>query len=92
MALAVWSGIHRPPGITKDTIYARIADKPMPADPVGRLWKLQVSEIVEWVHSSGAAQPSRDDAETPCEQPQSVSGHAYRVRCIRGERVEGDSR
>lgn len=42
-------------GITKDTVYDRIADKKMPAHRVGRLWKFQVSEIDEWVRSGGAA-------------------------------------
>lgn len=50
-------------GITKDTVYAWIVDKAMPAHRVGRLWKFQVREIDEWVRSGGAAQPSKDDVE-----------------------------
>lgn len=42
-------------GVTKDTVYAWIADKAMPAHKVGRLWKFQASEIDEWVRSGGAA-------------------------------------
>jgi excisionase family DNA binding protein len=41
-------------GVTKDTVYAWIADKAMPAHKVGRLWKFQASEIDDWVRSGGA--------------------------------------
>lgn len=41
-------------GVTKDTVYAWIADKGMPAHKIGRLWKFQVSEVDEWVHGGGA--------------------------------------
>ncbi|PZU43785.1 MAG: DNA-binding protein [Microbacterium sp.] len=43
-------------GVTKDTIYAWIADKRMPAHKVGRLWKFQASEVDEWVRGDGAAE------------------------------------
>lgn len=36
-------------GVTKDTIYAWIADKGLPAHKVGRLWKFQTSEVDRWV-------------------------------------------
>lgn len=36
-------------GVTKDTVYAWIADKGMPAQKIGRLWKFQVSEVDDWV-------------------------------------------
>lgn len=39
-------------GVTKDTVYDRIADKAMPAHRVGRLWEFQVSEIDDWVRSA----------------------------------------
>jgi len=41
-------------GVTKDTVYAWIAEKEMPAHKVGRLWKFQTSEIDDWVRSGRA--------------------------------------
>lgn len=41
-------------GVTKDTVYAWIAEKEMPAHKAGRLWKFQASEVDEWVHSGRA--------------------------------------
>jgi len=41
-------------GVTKDSVYAWIAKRGMPAHRVGRLWKFQVSEVDAWVRSSGA--------------------------------------
>jgi len=43
-------------GISKDTVYAWISRKDMPAHRVGRLWKFQRSEIDEWVRAGGAAE------------------------------------
>lgn len=40
-------------GVTKDTVYAWIADKAMPAHKIGRLWKFQASEVDTWVRSGG---------------------------------------
>lgn len=36
-------------GVTKDSVYAWIANKGMPAHRVGRLWKFQASEVDVWV-------------------------------------------
>jgi len=36
-------------GVTKDSVYAWIANKGMPAHRVGRLWKFQASEVDTWV-------------------------------------------
>ncbi len=48
-------------GVTKDTVYAWIAEKGLPAHKVGRLWKFQTSEIDEWVRSGGAVAQAPDD-------------------------------
>ena len=45
-------------GVTKDTVYAWIADRGMPAHKVGRLWKFQSDEVDEWVRRGGAASRS----------------------------------
>lgn len=42
-------------GVTKDTVYAWIAEKGMPAHKIGRLWKCQASEVDEWVRTGAAA-------------------------------------
>lgn len=42
-------------GVSKDTIYAWIGDKAMPAHKVGRLWKFKTDEVDEWVRAGGAA-------------------------------------
>ncbi|GCE75645.1 helix-turn-helix domain-containing protein [Cellulomonas biazotea] len=42
-------------GVTKDTVYAWIADKGMPAHKIGRLWKFQAAEVDDWVRSGSAA-------------------------------------
>jgi excisionase family DNA binding protein len=43
-------------GVSKDTIYAWIAKKHMPAHRVGRLWKFQKNEIDDWVKAGGASE------------------------------------
>lgn len=47
-------------GVTKDTVYAWIADKSMPAHKIGRLWKFQASEVDDWVRGGGAAASERE--------------------------------
>ncbi len=42
-------------GVSKDTIYAWISKRNMPAHRIGRLWKFKVEETDEWVKSGGAA-------------------------------------
>lgn len=50
-------------GVTKNTVYTWIAEKDVPAHKVGRLWKLQVSEVDDGVRRRGAA-ASGDAAPT----------------------------
>jgi excisionase family DNA binding protein len=42
-------------GVSKDTIYRWIAKKQMPAHKVGKLWKLKISEVDEWVTKGEAS-------------------------------------
>jgi excisionase family DNA binding protein len=42
-------------GVSKDTIYAWIAKRKMPAHRVGRLWKFQRVEIDAWVKAGGTS-------------------------------------
>ena len=45
-------------GISKDTVYAWIAKRGMPAHKVGRLWKFQKLEVDSWVKAGGASEDS----------------------------------
>lgn len=40
-------------GVTKDTVYAWIAERGMPAHKIGRIWKFQVTEVDDWVRGGG---------------------------------------
>lgn len=42
-------------GVSKDTVYAWISKRNMPAHRIGRLWKFKTDEVDEWVRSGGAA-------------------------------------
>lgn len=46
-------------GVSRDTIYRWIDDREMPAHKVGRLWKIKISEVDEWVRAGKA----REDAK-----------------------------
>ena len=48
-------------GVSKDTIYAWIANKGMPAHKVGRLWKFKTEEVDNWVRDGGASDDSKAD-------------------------------
>ncbi|QNB09794.1 helix-turn-helix domain-containing protein [Herbaspirillum frisingense] len=43
-------------GVSKDTVYAWIGKRSMPAHRIGRLWKFKSEEVDEWVRSGGAAE------------------------------------
>lgn len=41
-------------GVSRDTIYAWIAERGLPAHRVGRLWKFKKEAVDAWVQSGGA--------------------------------------
>jgi len=41
------------PGCTKDSIYTWVSKTDMPIHRVGRLWRFKVTEVDDWVRSSG---------------------------------------
>jgi len=41
-------------GISKDTLYAWISNRGLPAHRVGRLWKFQRTEVDGWIRSGRA--------------------------------------
>ncbi|WP_255407784.1 MULTISPECIES: helix-turn-helix domain-containing protein [unclassified Achromobacter] len=43
-------------GVSKDTVYAWISKRNMPAHRIGRFWKFKSEEVDEWVRSGGAAE------------------------------------
>jgi excisionase family DNA binding protein len=43
-------------GVSKDTVYAWINKRNMPAQRIGRFWKFKTDEIDEWARSGGAAE------------------------------------
>ena len=45
-------------GVTKDSVYRWIERKGLPARKVGKLWKLKLSEVDEWVRKGAATQPT----------------------------------
>jgi excisionase family DNA binding protein len=50
-------------GVSKDTVYAWISKREMPAHRIGRLWKFKAEEVDEWVRSGGAAEQERPARE-----------------------------
>ncbi|MES2257428.1 MAG: helix-turn-helix domain-containing protein [Pseudomonadota bacterium] len=50
-------------GISKDTVYAWISKKSMPAHRVGRFWKFQRAEVDTWVKSGGSDESKAEGAE-----------------------------
>ena len=57
--------------VAKDSVYRWIENKGLPAHRMGRLWKLKISEVDEWVRRGGARAESvapgtkNGDEETP---------------------------
>jgi len=50
-------------GVSKDTVYAWISAKAMPAHRVGRLWKFKREEVDGWVMSGGASDRQDPDPD-----------------------------
>ncbi len=50
-------------GVSHDTIYRWIERKGLPAHKVGRLWKLKLADVDEWVRTGGASDDSPPDKE-----------------------------
>lgn len=48
-------------GIAKDTVYRWIESKALPAHKIGRLWMFKLTEVDEWVRSSGATEGEPDE-------------------------------
>ena len=48
-------------GVAKDSVYRWIEHKGLPAHRMGRLWKLKIPEVDEWVRTEGKA-PGDDAA------------------------------
>jgi excisionase family DNA binding protein len=46
-------------GVAKDSVYRWNEAKRLAAHRVGRLWKVKLSEIDEWVHAGGAGDDDR---------------------------------
>lgn len=44
-------------GVSKDTVYAWISKRKLPAHRIGRFWKFKTDEVDGWVRSGGAAEP-----------------------------------
>lgn len=41
-------------GVSRDTVYAWISSRKLPAHRVGRLWKFKRDEVDAWVRAGGA--------------------------------------
>jgi excisionase family DNA binding protein len=40
-------------GVVKDSVYRWIETKGLPAHRIGRLWKLKLSEVDDWIRAGG---------------------------------------
>ena len=49
-------------GVSKDTVYAWINSKGMPAHRMGRLWKFRRDEVDNWVKAGGASDKQANEA------------------------------
>ena len=52
-------------GVKKDTIYAWLKERRLPANKIGRLWKFNRNELDEWVRSGGSQSKSKNSDISP---------------------------
>lgn len=50
-------------GVANDSVYRWIDRKGLPAHKIGRLWKLKITEVDDWVRSGGAGAGVDDGRE-----------------------------
>lgn len=50
-------------GVARDSIYRWIDRKSLPTHRPGRLWKLKVSEVNDWVRAGGADESISNDKQ-----------------------------
>ncbi len=57
-------------GVAKDTVYRWRERCGLPAHRVGRLWKVKLFEVDEWVRAGGADEEKHGDADpaSPCKK------------------------
>ena len=54
-------------GVAKESVYRWIEGRRLPAQKLGRHWRLKLSEVDTWVRSGGASLPSsRTGHPAPC--------------------------
>jgi excisionase family DNA binding protein len=46
-------------GVVTETVYRWIENKGLPAQEIGKLWKLKISEVDAWVRAGGVAPQTR---------------------------------
>ena len=47
-------------GVAKDSIYRWIETRGLPAQKIGRLWKVKLSEVDTWVRAGGVDAPDEE--------------------------------
>jgi excisionase family DNA binding protein len=47
-------------GVVKDSVYRWIETKGLPAHRIGRLWKLKLSEVDDWIRAGGTVKASTE--------------------------------
>ena len=52
-------------GGAKDSVYRGIENQSLPAHKIGRLWKVRLSEVDEWVRARGADAHDRTEKGGP---------------------------